>query len=191
MPPRSRYRPGLRNTKYRKGKFSDQRIAWLDSALGQLVLMFYTEFESQKENDHTESGPTVKILIPRASGSTVMWDLTYLTTEELDKLEEFLELAIGIARPIVAERDRTAHEAFSRGDDSFSRVYRQIPQLVVRERQEPTHSEGVLNGSEDVPSGDEHDLGPGEDGGVRRAGSELADEGSVQGGPEDDGPTPD
>lgn len=184
--PNPRYRPGLRNTKYRKGKISEQRMAWVDTALGQLILMYYPEWETQKENERTESGPTVKILIPRPSGPTVQWDLTYLTEVELDAVEEFIALAISTARPSVQERDRTANEAFSRGDDSFSRVYRQVPQVVVRPRQERQHGEGVLDGSEDVPQSDEPDLGAGGDGGVRRAGGSVADEGSVQGGPEDD-----
>jgi hypothetical protein len=189
--PRSRYRPGLRNNKYRKGKFAEERTAWVDTALGQLILMIYPEITDLEEDEITESGPTVKILIPRYTGTTVYWDLTHLTSEELEATKQFMDLAFETARPIVEERDRIANEAFSRGDDSFSRVYRAVPKLVVRPRQEREHSEGVLDGPSDVPPSGESDLGPGADGGVRRAGGELADEGQVQGSTEDDGPKAD
>lgn len=182
--PQPRYTPGSRNPKYRKfakGEYVDERMAWVDTVLGSQILMYYPT----PPEDAKESGPTVRVLMPQHRRPTVMWDLTFLTEDELNKLREFFELAFNTAAPIVRERDRIANEALKRGDTSFARVYRRVPQMVVRPRQEPAHSESVLDGSEDVPESDgDSDSHAGR---VRGPGSGMADAGQEEGSGQDDG----
>ena len=184
-----RYRPGSRNPRYRKltkGGYVEARMAWVETVLGSQVLMYYPD--SPEDVEVKEEGPTVRILMPSHRGPTVVWDLTYLTEGELDKLREFFELAFTTAAPIVRERDRIADEALARGDDSFSRSYRRVPQLVVRPRQEPAHGEGVLDGHENVPSSDgDSDSSAGR---VRGPGGSVADSGPEEGSTEDDEQAP-
>src|SRR6476620_9325172 len=130
-PPKRQFRPGHRNNPKAagRGRMSENRYAFLTTLFGTFQIMRY-----QPDEEEIALGPTVTLYIPRESKQDISFDLTALTTDELNKLEEFFHLLIAEARPIVAERDRIAHEAFESGDDSFTRVYRQVPQLVVRKR---------------------------------------------------------
>jgi len=192
MPSKSarEYTGGSRNQRFRKihkGQYVKERMAWVNTFLGQIALYFYEEGTAVADTT-TEPGPTVKVLIPRYKGPTVHWDLSALTLEELTKLREFFDLAFDTAEPVIRMRDKVAQDAFAEGNDSISRLYRPVPQLVVRKRPEPEHSEGVLDGPENVPSGnDDGSAVNGSAGGVRGSGSGLADVGASEGGPEDDG----
>ena len=169
----------------RKGAYVDERVAWVNTAIGQMVYMHYPEVPEQKE-----PGPTVKVLLPQQGARTVMLDFTHLTGEELDAVKQFFEMVFQAAEPIVRARDKVAEDAFAAGDDSFSRSYRQVPQFIVRQRKDAEHGEGVQHGSSDVPSGEL----PGSDsdaGGVRGAGSDVAHVDEAEGFAEDNGPTPD
>lgn len=146
------------------GKISDERKAWTDIFLGQFVLMVYPEGH---EVGSKESGETVKIVVPQRK----VWDLTHLTEEELDSLQKFFDRAFARARPIIRHRDEVASDAFSRGDDSFSRVYRAVPQFFDREGAVTADGQSVQHGPENVLAGD----GDGSDSdGVRGPGDELA-----------------
>ena len=191
MPPRSKreYTGGSRGRfkNLTKGTYAKERLAWVNTLLGQQTLYFYEEGTEIAERT-TEPGPTVKVLIPRLNGQAVHWDLSALTIEELDAMREFFTLAFDTAEPVVRMRDKAAHDAFTEGNDSFARLYRQLPQLVVRERKEREHDQGILNGPSDVPSGDSDGRSEGSPaGGVRGLGGELADDGAPEGVSEDDG----
>lgn len=60
--------------------------------------------------------------------------ITSCTAAELAHYKEFINLAIELAEPVVAERDRIATESLAEGDDSYGRVYRQLSRIVVRPR---------------------------------------------------------
>jgi hypothetical protein len=98
----------------------------------------------------SENGPSLiyKVMGPR--GSMVGLDLTNLTHEELVAFREFWSIAFSIAEPIVLIRDKEAQDAFSRGDDSFTRVHRAVPRLVVRARAQRTYRQVVRLGLENV-----------------------------------------
>ncbi len=151
MPSRDReYTAGSRSQRFRKvqrGEYVKERIAWVKTLIGQVALYVYEEGTEVAEST-SEPGPTVKVLIPRYKGPTVTWDLSALTHEELMKLKEFFDLAIATAEPVARMRDKAAQDALTAGDDSFARLYRQVPQLVVRKRAQREHGEGVHDGSE-------------------------------------------
>jgi hypothetical protein len=157
----------------------------VNTILGQIALYVYEEGTEIAEKSN-EPGPTVKVLIPRYKGPTVHWDLSALTMEELTELREFFNVAFDTAEPVVRMRDKVAADALAEGNDSFARVYRQVPKLVVRQRKKREHSEGVQHGPEDVLEGGGVDGSS--SGGVRGPSGELADGGTSEGGPEDDGP---
>lgn len=182
----SRSRAGNRrpeNMRASRGRYVDERLAWVDTVLGNMVLMVYPE--GHESGSKTEAGETVRILIPRPGRAAVSLDLTHLTEQELDLLQEFFTLAFETARPVARHRDKDAQDAFARGDDSFSRIYRQVPRMVVRERKERTDGQGVQHGSEDVSVGDGDPGGPT---GVRGALGQMADNEPEQGEPQDDSP---
>lgn len=185
MPPAKRkFRPGHRDNPQLRGsgKMSENRFAWLRTVIGQFTIMKY---EPSEEDADAEYGPTVLLYIPRPGGRDISFNLTALTKEELDAIEEFFNLLIAEARPVVADRDRIANEALEAGDDSHARVYRQVPQFIVRKRSKRQDNQGVHDGSQDVSPRDGRDGNL--DDGVRRVGNELVDSESSEAGSEDDG----
>lgn len=169
--------PQLRGT----GKMSEERAAWLRTYLGQMT---YMRYDKTPDGDTIENGPNVVLYVPR-TGSRIplIMNITALTIEELDAMEAFFKLIFDEARPIVVERDRVAREAFDSGDDSFARVYRQLPQFIIRSRSEFGHTEGVHVGSEDLPEvngGDDTS-----DDGLRGDSDQLAPDEPLRSGSED------
>lgn len=192
VPRRDReYSSGSRSQRFRKiqrGIYVESRHAWVNTILGQLALYIYEEGTEIAENT-IEPGPTVKVLIPRYKGPTVHWDFSALTLEELTELRKFFDVAFDAAEPVVRMRDKAAADALAEGNDSFSRVYRQVPKLVVRQRAKREHGEGVQYGPEDVL--ESSGLNGGSSGGVRGPSGELADSGTSEGGSENNGPQAD
>lgn len=128
-----KYRPGPRNPAYAvDGRMTENRLAWIRTHVGQFVAMYYPEGTSEEDSEKT--GPTVRLLIPSASGvgRPRGFNLTSLTTEELAYMREFFNMMFDLAQPVVELRDKVAQDAFEQGDDSFSRSYRQVPQFVIR-----------------------------------------------------------
>jgi hypothetical protein len=136
------------------------------------------------ESPHEEVGQTIVFFMPRPNARPVQMNFTALTEEELKQTRQFFNHLFDLAEPICRERDRAAYDAFESGDDSFLRLYRQPPQLIVREGAVAPYVEGVLGGSEDVPDGDGEDGG--QSGGVRAAGDAVASEESADSEAEDD-----
>lgn len=77
------------------------------------------------------------------SNKAVTIDLTGFTVAELDTFVEYIQRAAELARPICAELDECAQEAYEDGDDSFTRLYREVPIVHVREWRKPRHDPGV------------------------------------------------
>lgn len=155
------------------------RIAWLRVAIGQFIILRHP-----KDDEDKEAGPTVRLYLPRPGARPMQYNLTALTKQELDWLRDLLNLACDLAEPIVEHRDKVAQDAFDNGDDSFARIYRQVPQLIVRERAFEGHGEGVYDGSSGVPFSEWR--GGRKARGVRRTGDELAPDEQDEGLPEDE-----
>jgi hypothetical protein len=126
-----RFRPGHRDNPQLRGtgKMSDTRRAWLKTAIGQFVILEYGTGDEDHDKEH---GPTVKLHLPRPGRPPVNFNLTALTAEELKLTREFFNLLFDMAEPIVDLRDKVAHDALADGDDSYARVYRAVPQFVIR-----------------------------------------------------------
>lgn len=176
-----RYRPGHRNSPQLRGdgKMSEERYAWLKTAVGQMVILV-------QHGEGKETGPTIRLHLPRPGGRPISYNLTALTKEELDEMRKFFELLFATAEPVVISRDRMAQDALTAGDDSFARVYRQLPQFIVREGSQPRYDQGVHDGSEGLPPGSGGDSDPSEGSGV--VCGELADGEPEEDSPQDDGP---
>lgn len=187
---RTQYKP-----KSGDGRVNRNRIGWVRSILGVFeVRQFLPEDEGNAVSHDGELlsdlqiGPTIRLAFPIGrTGRQVTFNLTACTEKELDAIEQLFQLAINLARPVVQHRDEVARDALESGDDSYSRSYRQAPELVVRHRQIATYSKGVLHRPENVPP---RPGGPGAGGdrdGAGGAGDGVADEAPPDAGPEDDG----
>lgn len=120
MPPKSRNQGSAR--------MGEERVAFFQCVTGTMSI--YMTDPAANVQDET---PSVTVLLSEGVGrAPFRVGLARFTEQELDLFEEFITLAIKMARPVVLERDRIAAEAFEEGDDSFSRVYRQDPKLIVR-----------------------------------------------------------
>lgn len=193
MPPRTR--AGSRINKFRLGygRQSDNKVAWLRTdATNQLALIEVTPEDLQEAREDTiledEAGNSYILVIPVPGRQRPLhWNLTGMTSKELEATRQFFEHTFNLVDPIIRERDRLADHAFeTTGDDSFTRLYRAIPQFVTRQRKKREHRQGVHDGPSDATegSGGEQPLA----GGVRDGGDELADSDSQRREAEDDGP---
>lgn len=115
------------------------------------------EYITQYERDAIESDEVPLICLwfalPTADYSVGV-TLTAMTSEELEAWIEFVNKSVDRARPIVAELDRRAQEAYENGNDAYGRLYRQVPGTYRRKRTKPQHSEGLRGGLEGVPDVD-------------------------------------
>ena len=158
-----------------EGRISKNRFAWLRTAIGQFVVMRYAQddrTDDDVKNDR-EVGDTYTLVIPLQGRRPVTLNITALTYIEFQKTRQLFNLLFDLAEPVIRERDKVAQDAFANGDDSYTRVYREVPKLIVRERQERTDLQGVQYGPSGVPGGVGGDESP--TGGLRRDGDELAD----------------
>lgn len=181
------YKPGHRNGKdYSKnlGQLSRSRWAWVKIYFGQFVI--WADYRKDEEGNETDEVLDIKLLVPVPNRQPLAWNLTASTEEELVAFKHLVDTAIEWALPIARQRDKEAADALDAGDDSHSRIYRQVPQLVYRKGPESQYGQGVHNRPEDadaVPSGD-GDL----DGGLRVPGADVAERDASDGKPEDDWP---
>lgn len=134
-------------------KQSDSRVSFLQNIIGTFSL--YLNDSAALEEDRT---PSVVLTLPsHHKMSPTQIGLTSLTSNELNLLEEFLQLAFALTRPIITERDRIAQEAFTRGDDSYGRAYRQPSILVVRPRlRKDEETEKLFNSLIDILQASKH-----------------------------------
>jgi hypothetical protein len=136
-----------------------------------------------------ELGENLVLVIPRPYGKPVSLNFSALTEQELQVTRQIFEKLFDMVEPIVKQRDMEAQRAFDNGDDSFTRIYRQVPQYIVREGAIAPYSESVFGGSKELPLGLGDELDP--DGRVRADGDGVADEVPEGGGSEDDQPQAD
>lgn len=171
-PDKRLYKPGQRRTARQRGtgKMSENRFAWVKTAISDFVLMRY--LHDDPDQDETTPGPTVRLFIPRPGGRPLSLNLTALTEQELNELEKFFFLAFNTARPIIQRYDEEAKRAYEEGDDSYVRSYRPDATLIVRERSRREHGEGLRDRSEDASQRHGNDLDP--DGGSGGGGLDLA-----------------
>ena len=126
--------------------------------------------------DPLQPGDEVTLVLPKknyVSSVGITLGLTTLTHAELRGLKELIDLAFELAEPVVQERDRVAQDEFDKGNDSFERLYRRVPTLVVREGAKRENNDSLRQRHSDLPDGS----GGREDpyGGVRGAGDGLAE----------------
>jgi hypothetical protein len=170
------------------------RVAWFYSAIGQFILLKYDPKDIDNEDLELSAeeialkeqlGPTYRVLIPRPGGRPITLDLTALTHEEFLAFKKFWTWLMDEVEPVVIERDRVAHNAYEAGDDSFSRIYRQAPQLVFREGAIRSDAESVRVRPEDLPAGDVPEGDRVEDLGSRGGGLRGDSDGVVADEPQD------
>lgn len=173
------YKPGQRHPQFGQNyRLSESRYAWVQVESGKFLILV---------GEDLGSGTDVTLFHPKPGKQpNVSINLTNLTLPELDALKDIFDSAFEWARPVVERRDKEAQDAWDSGDDSHSRNYRPIPQLVYRKRPGGEHGQGVQQRPEGVSEGSGRG-GSDHVGGVRGAGDELAEPDSQHGGSEDDG----
>lgn len=185
-------RAAARSRKNRTGfsRISPSRIAWVRTKATQTLAINQETPEEIKEKyevKNVEVGDAVYLSIT-VPGRTrpLVWDFTGMTGDELDAVRKFFIHLFDLADPVVRERDRVAQDALRKGDDSYDRVYREVPTLVMRPRQERTDGESLQHRSEDATGddGSSSDLS----GGLLGSGDGLADEVSGDSQLQDDRP---
>ena len=136
-------RAGNRDPKFRPqtglGRIGKNRLAWLrTAATGQLALLgldpqqFDEEFQIRETQ--SEEGTTYLLVLTIPGRRTPLkWNLSGMTLPELEATRRFFNLAFDLADPVVRERDKVAADASQDGDDSYSRIYRGLPEFVIRE----------------------------------------------------------
>lgn len=182
----ARYRVGY-------GRQSDNKVAWLRTeTTNQLALIEVTPEdleEQEKEGTHLEdeAGNSYILIIPvPGRPRPLKWNLTGMTTEELEATRQFFNHTFTLIDPVIRERDKVANHALeTTGDDTFTRLYRALPQFVTRERKKREHRKRLHDGPSNVSegSGSGDPLGPG----VRGVSDELADGHSASSEAEDNG----
>lgn len=177
-----RFRPGY-------GRLSEEKVLILrtEPSRNAWVIQFDQETTDYENNIESESGDTFLLCMeipgrPRP----LIWNITGMTTEEHQATREFFSQLFDLTEPIVRERDRIAHDAANKGDDSFARIYRQLPIFVDRQGTQREDSEGIHDRSVRLAGGG--GLGRNTDGGVSSHGDELADSEQDEARSQDDDP---
>lgn len=183
-----------------EGRMSDYRVAFTKNLFGSFNIRQYLPKDETEEDVRAyalenQIGPTVQLQLDlQKMRRPIGMNLTNLTIEELDALRSIINLAFDLAEPVVKDRDKVAQDAKDAGDDSYARVYRQIPEFVVRTGKVLAYGEGVL----DRLAGILERFGGGLPRFVERWGTRVlgdgdvvADEASADSGSEDDGPQAD
>lgn len=152
-----RYTPGY-------GKLSSDRVAWLRtvptnqisiSVVDPIGVLDKEDPDFEQKAAKSEKGDNVLLFVTvPGRRNPLTWNISAMTSEELEAARKFFNHLFDLADPIVRERDKVAKDAYDKGDDSYTRSYRQLPQLVIRQGQESRHSESLHDGPSDAPSGD-------------------------------------
>ena len=146
------YVPGRRS---RGGKMSDDRAAWVKVVFADGNIYIKQWSDEEKELGIPEYGPNVVFMLTSNRGQRLTFDVTSLTLAELEALKNFFGLMWELAEPIIRRRDEVAKDEQEKGNDAFVRIYRAVPQLVIRDRIVEAHKQGILNGFEDATGADE------------------------------------
>lgn len=178
------HRKGHKDFSKNNGQLTDNKLAFVNVFFGQFVI--WADFVNDDEGNPTDEILDIKLMHPMPRRPAIAWNLTALTEDELIAFKHLLDTAFEWALPYVKHRDKEAQDAYENGDDSFSRIYRQVPKLVYRPGAKPEYRESVQHGPEnaDASSPDDRDL----DDGLRDDGPEVAERDSNDSGPEDNRP---
>jgi hypothetical protein len=174
-----------RTSKFREERMSEDRRAWLKTFVGQFIL----KISPREEDDPSEYGDSVWLVIPRPNSRPVMLNLTALTHEELKLTRQFFNAVFDIAEPLCMDRDKVAQDAFDQGDDSHIRLYRSVPELIVRKGTVGAHGQVLRERLANVASGPEQHVDPSR--AFRDDSDDVATEAPADDRPEDDEPASD
>lgn len=157
-------RAGSREKRYRPkvdtgfGRINDNKVGILVTSITRQLAIVALDPETWDAEHEvkiaSEKGDNITLLItipgrPRP----LAWNLSGMTTEELEATRKFFDFLFDLADPIVRERDKVAQDARDQGDDSYIRVYRTLPQFFTRKRTKRTDGESVHDGPEDASDG--------------------------------------
>lgn len=174
---------------------------WLRGEKFTLGFSIYDHDHEKEEAEGTRRNLEVgsDFILSIASGSSPLLNINFslLTEAELDAFRQFMDMAMYSARDTVLERDRVAKDELEKGNDSYSRSYRQLPTFLIRERALGPHHPGLLERLKDIfpgglHGGDRYAERTGDDqyGGARRDlradSSTMADRSSEATGGQDD-----
>lgn len=129
--------------------YGNHRYAWVNTHGFVWTVMIYpdgtggVEIEAADELAHEYlMQPEVELQITPSKRQTIKLKLTGMSTDELDAVRKVLNIAIDEAQAATREMDRIARLAWENGDDSYSRLYRQVPEVFVRPRVKSGDSKG-------------------------------------------------
>lgn len=162
------YSPSDRKKRYNSFKHTRARRAWARVAWGNVALMKYESTEDVDKDDTEEegvmqeitdaAGPSVRLVITKSkSRRPTTLDLTMLTEAELRALRRVFIAAFDEALTTCVLRDKEAQDAYAKGDDSFVRLYRPVPEFVDREGESRKHDPSVWDRPESVSGRDLRD----------------------------------
>lgn len=130
-------------TKVNYGKLADGRKAWVQ--LPRFEAIVYQQPATLAEEDDPIEFPEagldlVRLVLFRNNRrAKFLLNLTSYTAAELDALRKIIEVAFDAAKPICEELDRRAKQAWEEGNDTHARIYRSVPEVVIRQRNESQH----------------------------------------------------
>lgn len=162
--------------------FDKDRIAWVRTHSLETIL-FHRSVDT--EDEHREVRLSFRALNARWP---VYLSLSAMTQDELRAVKELVDEAFQRAEPLCKEYDERAQRRWEEEqDDSDGRLYRAVPVVSRRKRDESSHAKSVQGGLEETVGGN------GTDDGSSRAGTGSS--GSVDslenaGEGDDDEPTP-
>jgi hypothetical protein len=115
-----------------KGIFSEDRLIWLDLPKIQFILYDGLSSEDYREID---GGASMTLYIRQLfKPRSMIIDLSSLTMDELNALQDMLNRAVERVKPRVKELDAYAEERFQDGTATYDRLYRTIPKVYERQR---------------------------------------------------------
>lgn len=142
------------------GRMSDRRVAWAEFLFGKIIVRQFlpedeTDAEMREYAEENQVGPTVIVQMDFGRGGRrpIYLNLSALTAEEVRVFRDVMNFALDLAEPVANDRDEVARRAQAAGDDSYARVYRAVPQFIIRAGKVIPYGEGVQDGPEDVPGG--------------------------------------
>lgn len=140
------------------GRYGPARESWVQLMGDEYVLYEYDDSNNDPDDEHGSDRsdsdlPRIVMTISSRGSKPTRITLTNMTIDELEHLRRFVDRAIEKAKPICAEIDKRAEQAWEAGDDSYPRLYRPIPELHLRARREPEHDAVVQDRSDDADGG--------------------------------------
>lgn len=117
---------------------------------GTLALLRLTSLQYALMESESDDGRKRMTLVQSPQKGLALFAMS---SEELEAWFKMMTLCYRLAKPMVAEYERKAREAYERGDDLDIRLYRQIPVFAVRNRAIEEYGAslpGGLDGSVDL-----------------------------------------